>query len=106
MNYKSLAFLLFFCRMALLTLSAATPDSIPVTLREGTNMAIAVSPDKKTIAMDLQGTIWILPVTGGKAKAITDALGDNRQPVWSPDGSQVAFQSYRSGDYHIWTVEK
>lgn len=79
-------------------------DSVKVTLTEGTNMAIALSPDKQTIAMDLQGTIWVLPATGGKAKAITDALGDCRQPTWSPDGTQVAFQSYRDGNFHIWKV--
>ncbi len=88
---------------------ASTPppaDSVKVTLTEGTNMAIALSPDKQTIAMDLQGTIWILPVTGGKAKAITDALGDCRQPTWSPDGTRIAFQSYRDGNFHIWKVNK
>lgn len=81
-------------------------DSVKVTLTEGTNMAIALSPDKQTIAMDLQGTIWVLPVTGGKAKAITDALGDCRQPTWSPDGTQIAFQSYRDGNFHIWKINK
>lgn len=81
-------------------------DSVKVTLTEGTNMAMALSPDKQTIAMDLQGTIWVLPVTGGKAKAITDALGDCRQPTWSPDGTQIAFQSYRDGYFHIWKVNR
>jgi len=81
-------------------------DSVKVTLTEGTNMAIALSPDKQTIAMDLQGTIWVLPVTGGRAKAVTDALGDCRQPTWSPDGNQIAFQSYRDGNFHIWKVNK
>lgn len=81
-------------------------DSVKVTLTEGTNMAIALSPDKQTIAMDLQGTIWVLPVTGGKARAITDALGDCRQPTWSPDGTQIAFQSYRDGYFHIWKVNR
>lgn len=81
-------------------------DSVKVTLTEGTNMAMALSPDKQTIAMDLQGTIWVLPVTGGKARAITDALGDCRQPTWSPDGTQIAFQSYRDGYFHIWKVNR
>ncbi|GGH32935.1 amidohydrolase [Dyadobacter endophyticus] len=81
-------------------------DSVKVTLTEGTNMAVALSPDKQTIAMDLQGTIWVLPVTGGKARAITDALGDCRQPTWSPDGTQIAFQSYRDGYFHIWKVNR
>ncbi|TKT93231.1 DPP IV N-terminal domain-containing protein [Dyadobacter frigoris] len=85
---------------------AITPDSIRVTLTEGTNMAIALSPDKKSIAMDIQGTIWLMSAGGGKAVALTDALGDCRQPTWSADGSQIAFQSYRDGNFHIWKVNK
>ncbi|MCC9138683.1 DPP IV N-terminal domain-containing protein [Pontibacter silvestris] len=100
-----MAFNLFFKT----NLVAAVPvkfDSVEVTITEGTNMAVDLSPDKETIAMDLQGTIWVVPVQGGKATALTDALGDSRQPVWSPDGSKIAFQSYRDGNYHIWSVDK
>lgn len=79
---------------------------IDVKLRQGTNMAIALSPDKRSFAIDLQGTIWILPSTGGDAVPITDDLGDSHEPVWSPDGEYIAFQSYRTGDYDIWTVKK
>lgn len=90
-----------------LTASAAPDsDSLKITVAEGTNMAIALSPDKQTIAMDLQGTIWTLPATGGKAKTITDPLGDCRQPTWSPDGTQIAFQSYHDGNFHIWKVNR
>jgi len=81
-------------------------DSVKVILTEGTNMAVALSPDKKSIVTDIQGTIWLMPVGGGKAKALTDALGDCRQPTWSPDGNQIAFQSYRDGNFHIWKVNK
>ncbi|MCF2492861.1 DPP IV N-terminal domain-containing protein [Dyadobacter chenhuakuii] len=81
-------------------------DSTKITLTEGTNFALALSPDKQTIAFDLQGTLWILPIGGGKAVPISDALGDIRQPAWSPDGQKLAFQSYRDGTYHIWTVNK
>jgi Tol biopolymer transport system component len=86
--------------------SALNADSLKVTITEGTNMAIALSPNKTSIAMDIQGTIWLLPITGGKAKPITDALGDCRQPTWSPDGTQIAFQSYRDGNFHIWKINQ
>ncbi len=81
-------------------------DTTFVTLKEGTNMAAALSPNQQDIALDLQGTIWLLPVNGGRAKAITDGMGDDRQPCWSPDGKRIAFQSFRDGYYHIWAVNR
>lgn len=79
-------------------------DSVKVTLTEGTNMAIALSPDKKTIAMDLQGTIFTIPANGGPARQLTDELGDCRQPVWSPDGSKITFQAFWDGNFHIYSI--
>jgi len=86
--------------------SANKADSIRVTVTEGTNMAADLSPDKKLIAMDLQGTIWVVPVGGGTARPVTDPLGDCRQPSWSPDGTQIAFHAFWDGRYHLWTVGK
>lgn len=97
------AFLLVLITSSLVKASILGDTTI-VSINEGTNMAAELSPDKKSITIDLQGTIWTLPVDGGNAKKITDGMGDDRQPTWSPDGSKVAFQSFRDGYYHIWTV--
>lgn len=110
-HFKSLNWLKFtFAASLFSTLAidsnAMKSDTVRIKVTEGTNMAIALSPDKKTVAMDIQGTIWAMPVSGGKAVALTDALGDCRQPTWSADGNQIAFQSYRDGNFHIWMVNK
>ena len=85
-------------------LVARSAPSIDVTVREGTSMAVAASPDGRTLAIDLQGSIYTLPATGGTAKRITDVFNDARQPTWSADGKWIAFQGYRDGVYHIWEV--
>src|SRR5262245_8107513 len=77
---------------------------VEVVMNEGTSMAAALSPDGRTLAIDLLGCLWILPASGGTARQITDELGDIRQPVWAPDGQTIAFQSYRDGGWHIWTI--
>jgi len=101
--------LVFFSVVAALSVAAhaGTPSEaapIDVLVHEGTSMAVAVSPDGHTLAMDLQGSIWLLPATGGLATRITDLFYDARQPAWSPDGQWITFFSYRDGGYHIWAV--
>ncbi len=80
------------------------PRAVRVAISEGTNVALALSPDERTLALDLLGRIWVVPAGGGAAAALTDPMGDARQPTWSPDGSRIAFQAYWDGNYHIWSV--
>src|SRR5436305_10882564 len=82
----------------------ATPAYVDVTVHEGTSMSVAVSPDGGTLAVDLQGSIWTLPSTGGTARRITDVFNDARQPTWSPDGKWITFFAYRDGGYDIWAI--
>src|SRR5213083_910098 len=90
-----------------LLISAQPPSvrDVRLTLHEGTSMAAALSPDGRTIAIDLVGTLWTMPAAGGTAKPITDISMDARQPSWSPDGSRLAFQAYRSSTWQIWTIK-
>jgi Tol biopolymer transport system component len=82
----------------------SAPATVHVTVDEGTSMAVAVSPDGRTLAIDLQGSIWVLPAIGGEARRVTDVFNDARQPVWTPDGKSIVFFAYRNGGYHIWSV--
>jgi len=96
----------FIAALALLgaTGAATVPTRVDVTVSEGTSMSVGVSPDGATLAIDLQGSIWTLPATGGTAKRITDLFNDARQPTWSPDGKWITFFAYRDGGYDIWAV--
>jgi Tol biopolymer transport system component/imidazolonepropionase-like amidohydrolase len=75
-----------------------------VTLDEGTNFSVALAPDDSNLVLDLQGTLWALPIEGGDAEALTDGLGDDRLPDYSPDGARLVFQSYRAGSWDIWAI--
>lgn len=83
---------------------AQVPAAVRVTVDEGTSMSVAVSPDGKSLAIDLQGSIWVLPAAGGEARRVTDLFDDARQPVWTPDGRSIVFFAYRDGGYHLWSV--
>src|ERR1051325_5469286 len=80
------------------------PATVDVTVREGTSMSVAISPDGRTIAADMQGSIWTMPATGGAMKRITDVFNDARQPMWSPDGRTITYFAYRDGGYDIWAI--
>ncbi|MBM3808593.1 MAG: amidohydrolase family protein [Acidimicrobiia bacterium] len=86
--------------------AAAPPVAAPVdvTVSEGTSMSAAIAPDGRTIATDMQGSIWLMPATGGAMKRITDVFNDARQPRWSPDGRTIVFFAYRDGGYDIWAI--
>jgi Tol biopolymer transport system component/imidazolonepropionase-like amidohydrolase len=84
--------------------AAPVPSKLDVTVHEGTSMSVAVSPDGRTLAIDMQGSIWTLPSSGGTAKRITDLFNDARQPSWSPDGRWIAFFAYRDGGYDLWAI--
>lgn len=83
---------------------AAAPKRGQITITEGTNIAVTAAPDGKTLAFDLYGVIWTLPVSGGVARKLTDDFTDGAQPDWTPDGKSLVFQSYRDGNYHLWSV--
>lgn len=96
---------LSFALLAELSLHAAVPASKTITVTEGTNVQVAVSPDGKTLLANIQGLIYTLPAAGGPAKRITDPVQEASNPDWSAKAGLVAIQSYAGGTFHIWTMK-
>ena len=69
---------------------------------EGSWMSLDVSPDGEIIIFDLLGDIYLMPISGGKAKRITKGMAFDSHPKFSPDGKSIAYVSDKSGSNNIW----
>jgi Tol biopolymer transport system component len=78
---------------------------VKFTTKEGTWMSVDVSPDGKTIAFDLMGDIYTVPVQGGKATPITTGIAYETHPRYSPDGNKILFTSDRAGNDNLWYID-
>lgn len=78
---------------------------IPIDVTRGTWMSLDVSPDGQTIVFDLLGDIYVMPASGGEARAIASGVAWDMQPKWSPDGRHIAFTSDRAGGDNIWVMD-
>ncbi|MEE9293038.1 MAG: amidohydrolase, partial [Acidobacteriota bacterium] len=95
-----------------ITQEPARADGLPLkptrtlnfTTEEGTWISTDVSPDGRTLTFDLLGDLYLLPIEGGKAKALTRGMAFDTQPRFSPDGRRIAFVSDRDGSENVWLM--
>jgi tricorn protease len=64
----------------------------------------AISPDGTTVAFSYHGNLWKVPSTGGTAEPLTLSDAFNSMPVWSPDGTKIAFASDRYGNFDVFVM--
>jgi serine/threonine-protein kinase len=68
-----------------------------------------VSPDGRTVAFndntaDDKADVYTVGIDGSGLKRLTDDSGSDQDPVWSPDGTKLAFSSDRGGFPEIYVM--
>jgi Tol biopolymer transport system component len=93
--------------MSRLTWTDRTGKSVGVVGDPGAYTNLSLSPDERRVAVALTAgspanrDIWILDLArADTATRLTFHPGQEGDPIWSPDGSQVVFNSNRSGTWN------
>lgn len=96
---RNLKHLVFFCLLFAASAVAAAPVPKPFFFQP------AVSPDASRVAFVSGGNIWAGPAVGGAAHVLVAGMGDATRPLYSPDGTRLAFQSDKHGGNDIFVLD-
>ena len=88
-------------KLLLMTLLAAAfqLSAQPLWMRHN-----VISPQGDKIAFCYKGDVYVVDSKGGKALQITTNAAYDGDPIWSPDGKQIAFATDRNGNFDVYLV--
>ncbi len=78
--------------LAVVLLAVVTHATAQTVVTRGSEMTLDVSAERNEIVFDLLGDLWTVAASGGVAKRLAETDGEAKQPRWSPDATQVAFE--------------
>jgi tricorn protease len=90
---------LTICLLTLLGVITAQSQESALWLRHP-----AISPDGESIVFTYKGDLYKVSSKGGAAYPLTLHEAYDRSPVWSPDGTQIAFASDRYGNFDVYIM--
>ncbi|MBR4433579.1 MAG: PD40 domain-containing protein [Bacteroidaceae bacterium] len=86
--------------LAAMVIAAVSAQAVtPLWLRD-----VQISPDGSRIAFCYMGDIYTVAASGGTAVRLTTQESYESNPVWSPDGSLIAFASDRYGNFDVFVM--
>ena len=88
--------------VALLVLFAAAPAAVAASERPLLLQKPTVSATQ--VVFSYAGDLWSVPREGGEAKRLTSSPGTETNPVFSPDGTQVAFTGEYDGNVDVYVM--
>ncbi|MFA0077945.1 S41 family peptidase [Vibrio artabrorum] len=96
---------LHLARMGFVLLSASHASLLLAQTSDGSSWYrdIAISPSGNQIAFTYSGQVWVANAKGGDAIPLTSETVYSSNPVWSPDGQSLAYESnqYGPGDVFV-----
>ncbi|HTL98955.1 MAG TPA: hypothetical protein VL181_09135, partial [Holophagaceae bacterium] len=86
------------CALSALTLALCLDAGTPPLLIQHPTMS------RTRIAFDYAGQLWDIPREGGTARRLVAGAGQCLNPIYSPDGSRIAFTARFDGNYDVYVV--
>ncbi len=65
-----------------------------------------ISPDGTKIVFNYKGDLYVVPTAGGEAQQITTNSAYDTDPMWTADGKEIIFASYREKGKDIYKVSE
>ena len=92
------------------TLPASSPT--PTEATSEVTLPAAQAPDSRIdinsltgkIVYSSEGDVFVINADGSERTRLTDNLAEDFDPVWSPDGTQIAFRTHRDGDEEVYLM--